>query len=98
MSMQSSSLLWYPSISVCSMTPYAHVIDGKIFESMESYETFRETNVSPPSYNIGAGPNVTEMLHSIELMDANGTEHEIIPSKDMQNRETQFVHMVFCFI
>ena len=58
---------------------------------MKSYKTL--TNVLA-SHTFGTAPNVTEMLHSIEIMDANGTEHEIRPRNNIQNRETEFVNMV----
>ncbi len=69
------------------MNDHAYVFDGKIFESMESYKTFKDTNVEA-SYNFGFAPNLTEMLHSIDFKDVNGTKHEMrLSNGHNQNRE-----------
>ena len=95
--MQSSDLLLYPSISVCSINNgIAYVAGGKIFESTRSYATFLETNITTPyAFEPGHGPNLTEILHSIVFEDVNGTKHELSPSNDgRENRETQFVNSI----
>ena len=90
--MQSSNLLLYPSITVCS-TSYdvmRYVSDGKCFESEQAYITFHETNVITP-YTLASGPpNISEFLHSINTFDTNGTMHVMSPmTNDGQNR---YVH------
>ena len=88
--MQSVDLLLYPSISACSINDkaYAYIIDGKYFESKKSYQNFLETNVRT-SNDFGLGPNVTEILQNIVIIDENETVHEISLSNDYrQNRGT----------
>ena len=56
-----------------------YVSDGKCFESEKDYVTFLETNVKKP-YALAPGPsNVSEILHSIDIFDANGTMHVMSP-------------------
>ena len=89
-SMQSSNLLLYPSISVCSIDDslMRYVSDGKCFESVQAYMTFLETNVTT-SYALESGPpNITEILQSIDTFDVNGTMHVMSPiNNDRQNRD-----------
>ena len=73
------------------MNDHAYIIDGKIFESKESYKTFRDTNVSS-AFTFSFAPNLTEMLHSIDIKDVNGTVHEMrLSNGDSQNRDGWFV-------
>ena len=83
--MQSSDVLLYPSISVCSLgngsnnlAPY--IVDGRLFQDKQSYLNFLDTNVSS-SYDLLSNPNLTEIIHSIEVMDSNGTLHKMRPIK-----------------
>ena len=82
--MKSSDRLLYPSISVCSIgndsatlnLPY--IVDGKLFVNKQSYLDYLDTHVAT-SYHLLSSPNLTEMVHSINVMDSNGTIHEMSP-------------------
>ena len=91
--MKSSDLLLYPSISVCSIgngssnliMPY--IADGKIFQDKQSYLNYLDTNVAA-SFDLVSGPNLTVMVHSIDVMDENGTMHVMSPISTEGNNKT----------
>ena len=77
-SKQSSHILLYPSISVCTTNNQVmrYVADGKLYESEQSYINSMENNVTT-NYALGSGPNINDIVQSISTLNVNGTFHEM---------------------
>ena len=78
-SLKTTQVLTYPSISVCSWDDPAIFVEGELFESLDSYRTFKKTNVSTP-YASGPIPDLATMLYYVLTKDANGTSHLWYPA------------------
>ena len=80
-SINTTRVITYPSISVCSWNDPALIVDGESewFESVDSYRTFEKTNISTP-YITGRVPDLADMLYYILTKDAYGTRHLLYPA------------------
>ena len=80
-SINTTRVITYPSISVCSWNDPALIVDGESewFESVDSYRTFEKTNISTP-YITGRVPDLADMLYYILTKDAYGTRHLFYPA------------------
>ena len=77
-SMRTTPVLTYPSISVCSCDDPAVLVGEKLYESRDSYRAFKDKNITIP-YKSGGIPNLADMLFYILTKDANGTRHLLHP-------------------
>ena len=78
-SLNTTRVFTYPSISVCSWDDPAIFVEGELFESLDSYRTFKKTNVSTP-YASGRIPGLADMLFYMLTKDAKGTQHVMYPA------------------
>ena len=88
----SDFILYHPSISVCSMTSRAFIIDGKLYKSHPNY---LKSEAKAENLNFGHAPNLSKIVQSIEFMDTNGTLNVLNSSNSFQSdldRKNTFAH------